>query len=242
VNFMKSTRVAALLACALAFAAIPANAQRARDPQLLSDKPAPREGCGIARQPGTLPTPALLADSVALARSLAEFAQEYPIRDGKMYAVYSVAFAADGSVERVAPIDYWLPQGREPELTAVVRAAIRAQRPGNPWSLRLRVEPASEPLIRVGRSEVCQPRSTTRFELTHPALAQGKPPEPMRVRVLVGTQGRIRGIDVLRGSGDAELDRWVESTLLSRTFLPGLVDGVAVEMQREEEVRIRYRP
>lgn len=239
---MKITHVTALLACALAFAAVPAHAQRARDPQLLSDRPAPREGCAIVRQPGTLPTPAALADSAALARSLAKFAEDYPVRDGKMYAVYSVAFAANGSVERVAPIDYFLPQGREPELNALVRQAIRAQRPANSWSLRLRVEPASEPVIRVGRSEVCAPRSTTRFELTHPALAQGTPPAPMRVRVYVGTEGRIRSIDVLRGSGDSELDRWVESTLLSRSFLPGLVDGVPVEMQRDEEVRIRYRP
>lgn len=239
---MKSTRATALLACALALAAVPANAQRPRDPQLLSERPAPRDGCAIARHPGNLPTPAALADSAALARALAAFAQEYPIRDGKMFAVYSVAFAADGRVERVAPIDYWLPEGREPELNAVVRSAIRAQRPGRAWSMRLRVEPASEPVIRAGRSEVCEPRSTTRFELTHPALAQGKQPDPMRVRVHVGTQGQVRSIEVLRGSGESEVDGWVERTLLSRSFLPGLVDGVAVDMARDEEVRIRYRP
>lgn len=239
---MKISRPTALLACALALAAAPAHAQRARDPQLLSDRPAPRDGCSVVRQPGTLPTPGALADSAALARTLAEFAEQYPVRDGKMYAVYSMAFGADGRVERLSPIDYWLPQGRDAELTSRVRETIRAQRPGTPWSLRMRVEPASEPAILVGRSELCVPRSTTRFELTHPALQQGTPPAPMRVRVHVGKEGRILSIDVLRGSGDSELDRWVESTLLSRTFLPGLVDGIAVEMPREEEVRIRYRP
>ncbi len=239
---MKFSRPAALLACALALAAVPAHAQRSRDPQLLSDRPAPRDGCALSRNPGTLPALSTLADSAALARTLAEYAQRYPVRDGKLYAVYSVAFGQDGRVERLEPIDYWLPQGHDAELASRVRETLRAQRPANPWSLRLRVEPASEPAIRVGRSEVCQPRSTTRFELTYPALQPGTPPAPMRVRVDVSKEGRIHSIDLLRGSGDSELDRWVERTLLTRSFQPGLVDGVPVQMDREEEVRIRYRP
>ncbi len=229
------------LVCALAFAA-PANAQRARDPQLLSDKPAPRDGCVTVKQPGTLPSADMLVDSAALAQSMAKFAHDFPIRDGKLTALYSVAFAADGSVERVAPIDYWLPQGEEPQLTAMVRQSIRPQRAGARWSVRLRVEPAAQTVFRVGRSEVCHPRSTTRFELTAPALSGLQAPSPIRVRATVGTHGEIRNLQIVRSSGEAELDRWVHDSLLSRSFEPGLVDGVPVMMEHDQDVRLRFRP
>jgi hypothetical protein len=237
---LRGTALGALV-CTLAFAA-PADAQRARDPQLLSDKPAPREGCSTVKQPGTLPAVAALADSAALAQSMAKFAQDFPVRDGKLTALYSVAFAADGSVERVVPIDYWLPQGEEPQLTALVRQSIRSQRAGSPWSVRLRVDPAAETVFRIGRSEVCPPRSLTRFELTTSALAQSQSPPPMRVRAIVGTQGEIRALQVVRSSGENELDRWVHDTLLRRRFQPGLIDGVPVIMERDEDVRLRHRP
>lgn len=237
---LRGTALGALV-CALAFAA-PVDAQRARDPQLLTDKPSPREGCTTVRQPGALPAVAALADSAALAQSMAAFARDNPIGDGKMTALYSIAFAADGSVERVVPIDYWLPQGEEPQVTAMVRQSVRAQRAGTPWSVRLRIDPAAETVFRVGRSEVCQPRSTTRFELTAPALSGLQAPPLMRVRATVGTQGEIRALQIVRSSGEAELDRWVHDSLLERRFQPGLLDGVPVIMERIEDVRLRFRP
>ena len=237
----RGTALGALL-CAGTFAALPAHAQRARDPLLLSEKPAPRDGCSVSRLPTPLPELGALADSAALAQAVDAYGREYPIRDGKMFAVYSVAFAADGSVERVSAIDYLLPMEREPELTATVRRSVRAQRPGKPWSVRLRVEPGAAQNLRVGRSEVCPARSTTRFELTSNALSpDGGSPQPVRVRVVVREDGRIAGIHLLRSSGDRELDRWVEQTLLGRRYHAQIVDGVAVPVEREEEVRIRYR-
>ena len=234
---------AAVLLCAGVLAAQPANAQRARDPLLLSDKPAPREGCAVSRLPNPLPAVAALADSAALKQAVDAFAQKYPIREGKMFAVYSVAFGADGRVARVAPIDWFLPLEREQELTALVRQSVRAQREGQPWSVRLRVEPGAEPALRVGRSEVCPARSTTRFHLLTQAMdPTASPPLPLRVRVSVTENGQIAAINLLRSSGNNELDRWVEQSLIGRRFNPEIVDGVAVPVEREEEVRIRYRP
>lgn len=233
---------AAVLLCAAVISAQPAHAQRARDPLLLSEKPAPRDGCAIARLPNPLPAVGALADSAALKQAVDAFAQKYPIRDGKMFAVYSVAFGADGQVVRVSPIDYLLPLEREHELTGLVRQSVRAQPAGRPWSVRLRVEPGAEPALRVGRSEVCAARSTSRFELVSQALdASTTAPLPVRVRVAVRESGEIASIQVLRSSGDRELDRWVEQSLLRRRYSPELVDGVAIPVEREEEVRIRYR-
>jgi hypothetical protein len=237
---LRGTALGALV-FALAFAA-PAHAQRGPDPQLLSDRPAPRDGCATVKQPGTLPGADMLLDSASLARSLATFAEEHPIRDGKQTVLYSVAFAADGSVERVKALEYFLPQGEEPQVTEMVRQSLRPQRAGTPWSVRLRVEPGPATVFRVGRSEVCQPRSRTRFELNAPVLSQMQSPAPMRVRVVVGTGGEIRSLLVTRSSGETEMDRWVHDSLLRYTFEPGLVDGVPVVMERDEDVRLRYRP
>lgn len=233
---------ALVLASALAGAATSADAQRDRASVLLSDKPAPRDGCRIVPQPGRLPSIAQLADSAALATALAKFAADHPVRDGKVFALYSVAFASDGSVERVAPVEYWLPQGEEPNLTSLVRSSLTRQRPGRPWSVRVRVEPAAETVFRVGRSEVCPPRSTTRFDLTAPVLAQQQAPPAIRVNLQVSHEGRIRSLTLLRGTGDAELDRWVHDNLLQRSFTPGLLDGIATAMEHQEDVRIRARP
>lgn len=234
---------AAVLLCAGVLAAQPAHAQRARDPLLLSDRPAPREGCATARLPTPLPTVGALTDSAALKQAVDAFARENPISGGKMFAVYSVAFGSDGRVARVAPIDYLLPRDLEHELTALVRQSVRAQREGHPWSVRLRVEPGSEPALRVGRSEVCPARSTTSFHLLTQAMdPTANPPRPLRVRVSVRENGSIAGIHLLRSSGDNEMDRWVEQSLIDRRYNPEIVDGVAVPVEREEEVRIRYRP
>lgn len=234
---------AAVLLCAAIISAQPAHAQRARDPLLLSDKPAPRDGCAIARLPNPLPSVGELTDSAALKQAVDAFAQKYPIREGKMFAVYSVAFGADGQVARVSAIDYFLPLEREQELTALVRQSVRAQREGQPWSVRLRVEPGAEPALRVGRSEVCAARSTTRFHLLTQAMdPTASPPLPLRVRVSVRENGQIAAIHLLRSSGDRELDRWVEQSLIDRRYNPEIVDGVPVPAERDEEVRIRYRP
>jgi hypothetical protein len=235
-------RSATLLVVALALAAIPAHAQRRRDPLLLSDKPAPRQGCTVSQRPSPLPALATLADSAALSAAVEMFARRHPIADGKMFAVYSVAFTADGNVERVAPVDYWLPQGMEPDVNALVRQSLKAQRPGAAWSVRVRFDADSTVTFRVGRSETCPPRATTRFELVTPAVSQTRPPTPVLARVLVGADGRVRSLSLVRTSGEPELDRWVHDNLLRHAFTPGLVDGVAVEMARDEEVRIQHRP
>ena len=233
--------LASALAGAFPFAQA-AHAQRDRATVLLSDKPAPRDGCRIVPQPGRLPSFAQLADSVSLASALAKFAADHPVRDGKVFALYSVAFAGDGSVERVAPLDYWLPQGEEPALNAMIRASLARQQPGGPWSVRIRVEPGAEPVFRVGRSEMCSPRLTSRFELTAPALALQQAPPAIRVNLVVSNEGIIRSLTLVRSTGEAELDRWVHDTILGRSLQPGLLDGVAVEMKHQEDVRIKARP
>jgi hypothetical protein len=228
-----------LLAAALACVAIPAAAQRDRAAQLLSDRPAPRRGCTLAHDPTPLPAVDQLADSAALDQRVSAFAQQYPIRDGAMFGLYSIAFDGNGAVERVQSLDYLLPQGRADEFAALVRGALKPQRAGRPWSVRLKVEPGAAPKFRVGRSELCAPEMRVRFSVTAPANYPIASPPPMRVRVVVGDDGHVRSFEMLHGSGAPELDQWVESTLLNGSYAPGLVDGVPVIGELEMSLPIR---
>jgi TonB family protein len=226
--------VAALLHPALTSA-------QSRAEQLLSDRPAPRRGCAISTAPGRLPALSQLADSAALVAAVQEFGRRYPVSSGVAFGLYSVGFNAEGAVERVKSIDYFLPQGKEPELEGLLRQHLRPQAAGKSWGIRLRVEPAGNPVVRVGRSEVCEPESSTRFSVEAPSLEGGRRPTPLRLRVFVDAGGNVTDVQLLRGSGSDELDRWVQDTLRRRQFSPGLVDGVAVPMTTEETVPLRSR-
>jgi TonB family protein len=212
-----------------------------RSALLLSDRPAPRASCHILYQPQPLPSLSQLADSAALVRDLADFAQRHPLRDGSSRALYSVSYTADGRIERLHALDYWLPQGQADAFTSLVRRHLRPQL-STGGSIRILLQPVGDEPVRIGRSERCPPESRTTFRLRAPALAQQQRPQPVRVRMHVDAQGRVLATDLLSSSGNAELDRWVRQTLQRYQFAPGLIDGTAVEMAHEETVRIAARP
>jgi hypothetical protein len=214
-------------------------AQGRRAEQLLSDKPPPRRGCNVLQVP-RLPALGTLVDSAGLAAGVIRYAEEFPVREGAVFAVYSVVFARDGSVERVSAIDYWLPEVAVGTLENLVRTSLLRQPTGG-FSVRLRVDPGPAPLIRVGYSERCLPVPTTRFRLIAPVAFPVERPTPLRLRILVSADGRITGSQLLSSSGSPELDRWVETQLAARTFEPGLIDGVPVAMDYEETITIQSR-
>jgi hypothetical protein len=237
---LRLSRVLALAVLALACAADSVAAQ-SREEQLLSNRPSPRRGCSIAHDPNPLPSLDQLADSATLVQRVSAFAQQYPIRDATMFAVYSIAFDANGAVERVHAVDYMLPQGRADELVGLVRGALRTQRRGNPWSVRLRLEPGGARPYRIGRSEVCRPELRQRFTVFVPPDYPIPSPPPMRVRVTVGDDSRVRSLQILHGSGDREVDQWVEQNLVSYPWAAGLVDGTPVIADLELSLPIRAR-
>jgi hypothetical protein len=167
------------------------------------------------------------------------FAEQYPIRGDSMFALYSVAFDGNGAVERMQTLEYLLPQGRAEEFAALVRGALKPQRSGRPWSVRLKVTPTATPKFRVGRSEVCAPEMLVRFTVMAPANYPLTSPPPMRVRVQIGEDGRVRSFQMLHGSGAPDLDQWVESHLLNGRYAAGLVDGVPVIAELEMSLPIR---
>jgi hypothetical protein len=231
-----------LAAAALAAASVTAAAaQNDRAALLLSDRPAPRRSCEVEMRPRALPTISQLADSAALMEAVTRFAEQFRLREGTLFALYSLVFDRDGNVERLAPLEYRMPQGHAESFAALVRQHIRRQERGG-FSVRLRVEPTGNPAFLVGRSERCPPEPTTSFELTAPAMAGPvSRPSPIRLRVWVTPEGTPGTINVMGSSGSSELDRWVRDSLARRRFRPGLLDGVPVAMEYEGTVRIRTR-
>ena len=244
-EFRLSTRVfrpAVALAALLLGVAAPAAAQRGRADQLLSDRPAPRRGCSIAHDPSPLPGLDQLADSVTLAGQVSAYAEQYPITGGQpMRALYSIAFDANGRVERVKSLEYFLPDGHAAQLEQLVTAALRTQRPGRAWSVRLLVQPGGAQPFRVGRSEYCPPELLMRFSVTAPANYPVQSPAPIRVRVTVGDDGRVKSFEMLHGSGAPELDDWVQNHLVNGGWAPALLDGVEVMGEVELSLPIRTR-
>lgn len=239
--FTRLSRVFPLLVAAALLHPAHAAAQ-SRAEKLLSDRPPPRHDCTIATTPGRLPTLSqLVGDSATFATAVAEYARQHPLRDGGMFALYSVAFTAEGTVERVKEFDYLLPQGGADEFTSLVRASLRPQAADKSWSVRLRIEPGAAIVFRIARSEICEPESLTRFSVEAPSLVGGRRPTPLRLRVFVDARGNVTDVQLLRGSGSDELDRWVLDALHQNPFSFGLVDGVAVPMTVDVTVPFRSR-
>lgn len=236
---LRPFRGLALAALALACTAASGAAQ-SREEQLLTTQPAPRRGCSIAHDPNPLPSLDQLADSAQLVQRISAFAQQFPI-NGTMFGVYSIAFDANGAVERVHPVDYMLPQGRADEFAGLIRGALRPQRRGAPWSVRLRLEPGGARPYRIGRSEVCRPELRQRFSVQVPANYPIASPPPMRVRVTVGDDSHVRSLQILHGSGDRDVDQWVEDNLVRYPWASGLVDGAPVIADLELSLPIRTR-
>lgn len=215
--------------------------QSSRESLYLSSRPAPRENCRPAPVPVRLPTLSELADSAALMAAISRYAEQHRLDAGRdtMYTLFSVAFAPTGRAERVRGIEWWMPEGTVDPLATIVGQHMKPRAGGG--SVRLRVRPDARPEIRVGRSQVCRPASRMSFRLEAPQLDPVSKPQPILLRIRVSAEGRVVGAQVLRSSGQEELDRWVRSNVEGYQYSPGLVDGVPVEMEYEQSIQITAR-
>ncbi len=246
-----SSRTAAAVAglallAACAGAADPSGTQLAtrssRESLYLSSRPAPRENCRPAPVPARLPALSELADSAALVAAIGRYAEQHGFSAARdtTYTLFSVGYAPDGRVERVRGIEWWMPEGTVDPLAVIVGQHLRPLAAG-PGSVRLRVRPDARPEIEVGRSQVCRPASGASFHLNGPAINPLSKPQPILLRIRVSPAGRVIGSQLLRSSGEEELDRWVRSLVDRYEYAPGLVDGIPVEMEYEQTIQIQAR-
>lgn len=237
---------AALPALALVLCATAAGAQLTDDLRRLAEtrnEPGPpRRGCGLHREPRTLPAVATLADSGALAAALTEFAEQFPMSgDSAPYALYSITVAPSGQPQAPRPLAYLLPSGQVGRFHHLVQEGLRTQglRPG---TVRLRVRLPGTPTFAVEHAQRCPAEVRTRFSLNSGSLSfGGQRPQPARVRVIVADDGRILGVQQLSSTGNDALDRWLQDSLRNMRAVPGLIDGVPTQMEVDETIQINTR-
>jgi hypothetical protein len=199
----------------------------------------PRRGCAPLREPHPVPSISVMADSAALSAEVAAFAREFPIAsDSLPFAAYTVAYGPAG-VQSLRPVNYRLPAGQAQRFATLVRGHLRPIGAASAY-LRLRVLVAEQPRFVVDNVERCRPELRTDFHMRTATQAEYRAPISLRARVRVGADGRILSVQLLRSTRDAEIDTWVQSVLQAGTAVPGLIDGVPVEMEVDEDVRIRF--
>ena len=229
----------ALLVGATACAGVQqATAVQDRNAVLLSDRPAPRPECRILQRPTRLPAVEEIADSAALHRTIAQYARTNRLGPDSRILL-SLGWGMNGQVERTKDIDWLLPANTAPALALLVRGHLKPQ--ATKTDLRLLVAGGDTPTFRVGRSEECPPELRVRIRLIQPAWYRGSPPLPARARVLVGTNGAVRGVTLERSSGETELDRFITEMITRATFAPGLIDGEPQVMETQLTVPFESR-
>jgi len=197
----------------------------------------PRRGCAPLREPHPVPSIGAIADSAALSEAVAALAREFPMADSA-FAAYTIAYGP-GGVQGIRPVNYRLPSGQAEPFAGLVRRHLRSVG-SSPGYLRLRVVFGEQPRFVVNNVERCPPELRTEFHMRTVTQAEYHAPITMRARVRVAPDGRILSVRLLRSSRDNEIDTWVLSVLQSGNALPGLIDGVPVEMEVEEDVRLRF--
>ena len=158
---MTNRRLLAALAAALSLPAC-AGVQSGAEPvpaALLSDAPtaAPDRRCRVAEEPVELPSANALVDSAALAAAVAEAWRAAGQPAG--HVLLAMRFDGQGTNVRRDVIEHRL----APEMASALQELVFThRRQGAPaereWSVRLRVDLGAAPVMRVGRSEVCQPK------------------------------------------------------------------------------------
>jgi len=240
ISRVSARRAAGFFALALgllgAVAAAPtdASAQRDRRATYLTDRESPRAGCRQSPRPGRLPTLGVLADSAALMAGIESLAMEYRTTQDTSFVLLSVWLTGEGIVERVQEIDYYVAKEMIEPLKSLVSRTIKPQRGGG--YLRMRIHPGTRRVL-IGRSEICEPQGPDRVNVRRPQIAGRDSYQLFRARILVNAEGRPISVTATRNSGDPSIDDFVVRMLQSSRYGPGLVDGIAVQMQYEQDVR-----
>ncbi len=233
--FVSLRAVAPLLAIACATG----SGGSSRSALLLSDAPPPRAGCHVEANPSPIPALSTIADSAGLTSTLTRFArQSGTMADDSDYVILSVRYDARRVVQKVFPIRGWLPDGTDGAIADVVQAHLTSG-PASTESLRLRVSLSRPVMIRVGRSERCEPTTGTRIRIISRVMDPVSAPVPPLLHVLVHESGKAESVAIIRSSGNDDLDRIAMEAVARSHHSPGLIDGRPADMEFDETVQIR---
>ena len=159
-------RVRHALAALAALLAVPSCAthQRAALTTLLSDRPHLDNRCHVSPDPTVLPAAAQLVDSAALAPAVTDAWKQAGSPAG--YVLVSLRFDRTGLNVRRQVIETTVARPLADSVQKLVFAARRNVRPAErEWGVRMRIDLAEQPGMRVGRWEMCSPAPRDRYAL-----------------------------------------------------------------------------
>lgn len=150
----------------------------------------------------------------------------------------------DQKIEAVVPIPAF-DQIDAPQVDRSITATTSFVEPGRTGPVIGLGDPVVEPLPPTGvtRSAKLDPRYARDFEAPYPSASQrlGEAGTVV-IRVVVGPDGRVLRASIARSSGFERLDAAALQRALAKwRFLPALLDGVAVEAEREVPVTFFLR-
>jgi TonB family protein len=216
---------------------------------LLSDGPtAPGRPCRVSPAPARLPSAAALVDSAALTQAAVALWRAAGAPRG--HVLLAMAYERDGTNVRRDLLEHRLPQELADTLQKLVFAHRRAAEPAeHEWGVRLRMDLAEEPVLRVGRREVCaaHPRDTRVAGGALGGAAFGDvrereavsgllPSTPggagtVWVRVALDAGGNVTEAQLERTLARGTWERRVISYVRAISFVPATEDGWPVPAQ-----------
>jgi hypothetical protein len=230
----------ALTALALAAAGCAAGPRPVSRQSLLSDAPRSRESrCGVSARPERLPAAGELVEVEALRAEAARLWSEAGRPAG--YVLFSLRYDANGTNVRRAVLETSAPAALADTLRKLVFAHRRRAAPAEgEWAVRLRVDLGPQPVLRVGRHEVCTPAPRDldrrmagagfdvrgRYFATTPTAAD---PTLAWVRVRLDAHGNVTDARIERGMLSSRTwETRVLSYVRALSFVPAMEDGYPV--------------
>lgn len=240
--FPMAAALLALSGCASFTGSAPARAS------LLSDAPtSPGRPCRVSPVPQELPSAAALVDSAALAAAAVQVWRAAGAPQG--HALFAMGYDRDGLNIRRDLLEHRLPQALADTLQKLVFAHRRSVRPADgEWGVRLRMDLGGQPVLRVGRRELCPavPRDSrvagygpfsgstfgdVRDREASPSLASLTGNGTVWVRVALDAGGNVTDARLERTFARGTWERRVLSYVRAISFAPATEDGFPVAAQ-----------
>jgi len=193
--------------------------------------------CQPMEIPETLPGAAMVVDSAALHRDLADLWEGRDLAPGR--AAVSIAWDQSGANVRRDVVDHDLAPAIADSIQNLVFAhrteQERRDEPGE-WGVRLMIEMAPDPVFAVERQTYCPPRPLNVREVNeyihgrYPARGDTRlrSRTQLYVRVAVDRSGRVRDARLERPSG-TQIDQFAMQLANELNFRPATVDGIPVD-------------
>ena len=210
---------------------------------LTSHDLAPGRHCRIVDPEVPLPNVATVLDTAAMP----EYLRQAGVSADTGYALFSLRYDSTGGPVRARLIEATFPDSVAGQLELAVASAIVPRTDGSRLAARLRVDLASVPKYRIGRSEYCEPEILARHAASDPRFIT-RPMGPSASRsvsvykydVAVSPRGNVESVRFLTPM-DADLESHLRTSVSSLQWQPALDDGVPVAGHATKTISLEIR-